>query len=178
MGFGAGGVEEGAYQHQNRHQHHKGTAAAEDVHIHHAAAAVEDGHPHQLMAVGHHGSTGVVLAVKVVIRQDTVSVPIPHQPTVDLDALELIRIKGIAMSVLFVWQSANIYAIILTVHSSAVAILGIKHRHKIGKDARESPVTQVTGHLQATDRCRLLVVVNLRFPMGLRAWSRAIMVLK
>lgn len=90
------------------------------------------------MAVGHHGSTGVVLAVKVVIRQDTVSVTIPHQLTVDLDAMELIRIKGIAMSVLLVWQSANIYAIILTVHSSAVAILDIKHRHKIGKDARVS----------------------------------------
>ena len=90
------------------------------------------------MAVGHHGRTGVVLPVKVVIRQDTATVPIPHQPTVDPDATELIVKKGIALSVLLAWHSASIYAIILMVHSRAVAILGIKHRQKIGKDVRVS----------------------------------------
>ena len=93
------------------------------------------------MAVGHHGRTGVVLAVKVVIRQDIVTVPIPHQPTVGLHALELIRKKGIALSVLLVWHSVSIYALILTVHSRAVAILDINHRHKIGKDARVSIIS-------------------------------------
>lgn len=87
------------------------------------------------MVVGHHGRAGVMLTVKVAIRRDTATVPLPHQPTVDLAAVELIAKNGIAMSVLLVWHSANIYALILLVHSSAVAILGIKHRHKIGKDA-------------------------------------------
>lgn len=90
------------------------------------------------MAVGHHGRAGVVLAVKVVIKQDTATAPIPHQPTVDPDAVELIAKNRIALSVLLVWHSANIYAIIRSVHSRAVAILGIKHRHKIGKDASVS----------------------------------------
>ena len=90
------------------------------------------------MAVGHHGRTGVVLTVKEVIRQDTATVPIPHQPTVDPDVMELIVKKGIVLSVLLVWHSANTYAIIRSVHSRAVAILGIKHRHKIGKDVRVS----------------------------------------
>lgn len=98
------------------------------------------------MAVGHHGRAGVVLAVKVVIKQDTVTVPIPHQPTAELVALEKIRTKGIALSVFLVWHSANINAIILTVHSRAVAILGIEHRHKIGKDARVS-INVLAEHL-------------------------------
>ena len=98
------------------------------------------------MAVGHRGRAGVMLTVKVVIRQDTAIVPIPHQPTVDPDAVELIVKKEIARSVLLVWHSANIYAKILTVHSRAVAILGTKHRHKIGKDATVS-INFLAGHL-------------------------------
>ena len=90
------------------------------------------------MAVGRHGRTGEVLAVKVVIGQDTATVPIPHQPMVDMDAVELIAKNRIALSVLLVWHSANIYVIIRSVHSRAVAILGIKNHHKIGKDARVS----------------------------------------
>jgi len=90
------------------------------------------------MAVGRHGRTGVVLAVKEVIGQDTATVQTPHQPTVDIDAMELTAKNKIALSVLLVCHSANIYAIIRSVHSPAVAILGIKHRHKIGKDATVS----------------------------------------
>ena len=90
------------------------------------------------MAVGHHGRAGVMLTVKVVIRRDTATVPLPHPPTVDLAAVELIARNRIAMNVLLVWHSAIIYAIIQLVHLSAVAILGIKHRYKIGKDATVS----------------------------------------
>ena len=90
------------------------------------------------MAVGHHGRAGEMSTVKVVIKQDTGSVTIPQPPTVDPDAVELVAKRGIALSVLLAWLSANIYAIIRWVHLGAVAILAIKHRHRIGKDAKVS----------------------------------------
>lgn len=90
------------------------------------------------MAVGHHGRAGEMSTVKVVIKQDTATVTIPRPPTVDTDAVELIAKRGIALSVLLAWHSANIYAIIRTVHLGAVAILAIDHRHRIGKNAKVS----------------------------------------
>lgn len=90
------------------------------------------------MAVGDHGRAGAVLVVKVVIKQDTASVTIPHQPTVDLAAVEFVHKKGIAMNVLFIWHNANINAITRSVHSRAVATLAIKHRQQIQKDVTVS----------------------------------------
>ena len=90
------------------------------------------------MAVGHHGKAGEMSTVKVVIKEDTASVTIPQPPTVDPDAEELVTKGGIALSVLLAWHSANIYATIRWVHLGAVAILAIKHRHRIGKDAKVS----------------------------------------
>lgn len=90
------------------------------------------------MAVGHHGRAGEMSTVKVVIKEYTATVTIPHPPTVDPDAGELIAKGGIALSVLLAWHSANIYATIRWVHLGAVAILAIKHRHRIGKDAKVS----------------------------------------
>lgn len=90
------------------------------------------------MAIGARGRTGAMFSAKVVIRQDTATVTIPHQPTADLTAVEVPTKKGTAMSVLMVWHNASIYAITRWVRTRAVVTLVIKHRHKTGKDVKVS----------------------------------------
>lgn len=90
------------------------------------------------MANGDHGRAGAMLNVKVVIKQDTASVTIPHQVMVDLAAVELAQIKGIVMSALLVWHNVNINAITWLVHTSAFATLAIRHHLKIQNDVTVS----------------------------------------
>ena len=90
------------------------------------------------MANGDHGRAGAVLHVKVVIKQDTASVTIPHQGMVDLAAVELAHTKGIVMSALLVWHNVNINALTWMVHTSAFATLAIRHHLKIQNDVTVS----------------------------------------
>ena len=62
------------------------------------------------MAVGRHGRTGVLLTVKMVIKQETASVPGPHPPTVEIFAVERIAKRGTAPSAVIAWRTVIKYA--------------------------------------------------------------------